>query len=341
MYYPILLAMLTHLSIHVVKIMVKLMSAIPTNLLVCGRLAIAGAVGGFYIATHYKDFTKISNYKIYILRAFVRYGAVLLTYYGYKGLSLQTIVAIGFTNPLFTVIVSSLVLGDYLSFKKWLCLLMGCYGGFLTILSDTIVLERYLLTSAALLSLFFIINYLFKQFKYTALPFAAALIALALLPVYELICSSSAPISSNLSAISALLGANFLNSISIVMTKNIADQDGATKSTMLMSLLVGLLAILASAVDSNTDYFGALSLFQIGQIFLLGIVGLLHTYISHLAIIHSSPSYLSMFHYMGIPFAVVTDYLLFGNPIQWSGVLGSLIIVLSATQCGKCDKNNT
>jgi len=321
--------------------MVKLMSAIPTNLLVCGRLAIAGAVGGFYIATHYKDFTKISNYKIYILRAFIRYGAVLLTYYGYKGLSLQTIVAIGFTNPFFTVIVSSLILGDYLSFKKWLCLLMGCYGGFLTILSDTIVLEKYLFTSAALLSVFFLINYLFKEFKCTALPFTAALITLALLPVYELIYSSSQQVNSNMFAISALLGANFLSSISMMMTKNIADQDGATKSTMLMSLLVGILAILASAVDSNTDYFGALSLFQIVQIFLLGTVGLIHTYISHLAMIHSSPSYLSTFHYLGIPFAIITDYLLFDNPIQLSGVLGSLIIVLSATQCIKYDKNKT
>ena len=63
-----------------------------------------------------------------IARVFFAGSAIACTYYAYRNLPLALATSIGMTGPLFTTLLSMLLLKDNVSIGKWACILFGYLG---------------------------------------------------------------------------------------------------------------------------------------------------------------------------------------------------------------------
>jgi len=111
--------------------LVKLMShhTAPLTLLVVRMFFGLLFFSPFILKTGTQSF-KTPNFLLHFLRAVLVSIAMFCTYYTYSHLPLALATSIGFTGPLITVLFSSLVFKERISFWQWLALIGG-YGGVL------------------------------------------------------------------------------------------------------------------------------------------------------------------------------------------------------------------
>jgi len=65
---------------------------------------------------------------LHLLRIGFLIGAMTCTYYAYRNLPLATATSIGMTGPLFTTLLSIVLLQDHVSWQKWAVILFGYLG---------------------------------------------------------------------------------------------------------------------------------------------------------------------------------------------------------------------
>lgn len=68
------------------------------------------------------------NLKMQIVRAIFLCGALAMTYYTYRHLSLPLATSIGFTQPLILTILAILFLKEYITWDRWVALIFGYVG---------------------------------------------------------------------------------------------------------------------------------------------------------------------------------------------------------------------
>ncbi len=71
---------------------------------------------------------KTKNHSIYILRSFIATCAVLLTYKVYNQLPFSSATSISLSEPLFSAILSFVILKEHISMQKWAMLFLGYVG---------------------------------------------------------------------------------------------------------------------------------------------------------------------------------------------------------------------
>ncbi len=76
----------------------------------------------------HSDKLKTNNHKIYLLRAVIATVAVLLTYKVYNQLPFASATSISLSEPLFSALLSFIILKERISNKKWLMLFLGYIG---------------------------------------------------------------------------------------------------------------------------------------------------------------------------------------------------------------------
>ncbi|QEK37840.1 DMT family transporter [Candidatus Cytomitobacter indipagum] len=75
-----------------------------------------------------RDKLKTKNHKIYFIRAVIACCAVLLTYRVYSVLPFTSATSISLSEPLFSALLSFLILREQISSRKWIMLLIGYIG---------------------------------------------------------------------------------------------------------------------------------------------------------------------------------------------------------------------
>ena len=105
LYNDIALVCGTYISIKLLTVLVKLVYEVNINIIVFGRLIIAGIISLWYVIHNWRDLRNIKAH-LYLLCAILRYVTIICTYYGYQRLSLQTVTAIGLSQPFFTILFS-------------------------------------------------------------------------------------------------------------------------------------------------------------------------------------------------------------------------------------------
>lgn len=134
--------------------------------------------------------------------------------------------------------------------------------------------------------------------------------------------------ASTLTAVAVMLSANILAAISIVLARVLAQKDEITTATALLSLLMPIISFPSAYYSVSFSYSSALSYLPLAVA--LGLVGLLHTGLYQFAIKHSSASFVSSFQYTKIPAAIILDLFAFGNPVDYSALVSSVIILYVA-----------
>nr|WP_187440044.1 EamA family transporter [Candidatus Cytomitobacter primus] len=100
---------------------------------------------------------KTYNHKVYLLRALIASCAVLLTYKVYNSLPFASATSISLSEPLFSALLSFLILRESISTKKWIMLFMGYIGVIVSIwpidfANKYIMLQGFLLIANILVS---------------------------------------------------------------------------------------------------------------------------------------------------------------------------------------------
>lgn len=134
-------------------------------------------------------------------------------------------------------------------------------------------------------------------------------------------------------AILVLIGANVLAAIITILSKRLTRRDGAVQSTVAISITTALIACV-HAYFTDVEV-GATKLDMHNTIFTLtalGCIGSIHTFLFQYALTHFSPSFLSSFQYIKIPFSMVFDYYLLNQPINPYTIPGALGIMIATAK---------
>jgi drug/metabolite transporter (DMT)-like permease len=78
---------------------------------------------------------KTKRFSFHFLRMLFNASGLLCTYYAYRHLPLAEATAIGFTEPLVTILLAALILKDRLTLAKWIGVIGGYIGVFVIVLS--------------------------------------------------------------------------------------------------------------------------------------------------------------------------------------------------------------
>lgn len=106
----------------------KLSPELPTLMVICMRFTFGLLFfSPFVMRVGWKGF-HTSRPLFQILRSFCTVCAVGCTYYACRNLPLALATSIGMAGPLFTALLSMLILKDHVSFGKWGCILVGYLG---------------------------------------------------------------------------------------------------------------------------------------------------------------------------------------------------------------------
>lgn len=79
---------------------------------------------------------------LHLLRAFFNVSGLGCTYYAYRNLPLAEATAVGFVEPLITIILAAIVLKDKLSLSKWIGVIAGYIGVIIIINPQHIVINH-------------------------------------------------------------------------------------------------------------------------------------------------------------------------------------------------------
>lgn len=125
----------------------QLSSEIPTTLVVFIRSCF-GLMFFLPVLIFKRDFIiKTQNLPLHILRIIIAFFAILCTYYAYRNLPLAFATSIGMSSPLFTIILSFLILKEKIGLLKLLIVLIGYLGVLMIIKPSTFLLDLGILSS--------------------------------------------------------------------------------------------------------------------------------------------------------------------------------------------------
>lgn len=119
------------LSYVVVLFLIKQLH-LDSNLKALSRFVISFVILCPLFILH-KDKLKTRNHIIYFFRALIACCAVLLTYRVYSMLPFTNATSISLSEPLFSALLSFLILREKISVKKWIMLLIGYCGVLISI----------------------------------------------------------------------------------------------------------------------------------------------------------------------------------------------------------------
>lgn len=129
-----------------------------------------------------------------------------------------------------------------------------------------------------------------------------------------------------------MIGANVLAAIITILSKRLTNSDGAARSTTAISITTALLACIYAyftGVDSTATIDARNTTLML---LALGSIGAMHTFMFQYALVHFSPSFLSSFQYIKIPFAMVFDYYLLNRSINLYTVPGAIGIMIATAK---------
>lgn len=92
------------------------------------RFAITLTAISPFVLYNYKTAFKLQRPGLQILAAVLRCLAIMCTYHAYAHLPLAFATSIGFTGPLFSVVLAILLLKEKVSWEKWIALIIGYMG---------------------------------------------------------------------------------------------------------------------------------------------------------------------------------------------------------------------
>ncbi|MBY0463075.1 MAG: DMT family transporter [Alphaproteobacteria bacterium] len=97
---------------------------------------------------------KTKRFSFHFLRMLFNASGLLCTYYAYRHLPLAEATAIGFTEPLVTILLAALILKDRLTLAKWIGVIGGYIGVFVIVSPHTMVVNNafYVLLLANILA---------------------------------------------------------------------------------------------------------------------------------------------------------------------------------------------
>ena len=90
---------------------------------------------------------KTKKLPLHILRIILNVGGMFCTYYAYRNLPISFATSIGMTGPLFTTILSIIILKERIKFWKWILIIWGYIGIILVIRPTTMVLDIGMLSA--------------------------------------------------------------------------------------------------------------------------------------------------------------------------------------------------
>ena len=102
---------------------------------------------GFLFTVHFifsegLEKLKTRRFPLHFLRMFFNATGLVCTYYAYRHLPLAEATAIGFTEPLVTIILAAVILKDKLTLAKWIGLIGGYIGVFIIASPHTMVINN-------------------------------------------------------------------------------------------------------------------------------------------------------------------------------------------------------
>lgn len=137
-----ILATLAALSFSISMSLAKQLNAdIPTLLVVFIRSCF-----GLFFFIPFLIKNKVLNIKtkkfpLHVLRIILTVGGMLCTYYAYRNLPIAFATSIGMIGPLFTTVLSIIVLKERIEFWKWILIIWGYLGIILVIRPTSAVLD--------------------------------------------------------------------------------------------------------------------------------------------------------------------------------------------------------
>ena len=132
-----ILATLAALSFSVSMSLIKYLNADISTLFIVFIRSCCGFL--FFILFFIKNKTlniKTKKFSLHALRVILTVAGMISTYYAYRSLPIAFATSIGMTGPLFTTVLSVLVLKDSIGFWKWILVVFG-YLGILIVIRPT------------------------------------------------------------------------------------------------------------------------------------------------------------------------------------------------------------
>lgn len=146
-----ILATLGALSLSISMSLVKhLNPTIPTTLVVFIRTCFGLIFFLPILIGNRKAIVKTKKLPLYVVRIVLTVCSMLCTYYAYRNLPIAFATSIGMSGPLFTTILSIILLKERISFYKWLVIILGYIGVIVVIRPVSFFLD--LGTASALLA---------------------------------------------------------------------------------------------------------------------------------------------------------------------------------------------
>ena len=90
---------------------------------------------------------KTKKLPLHILRIILSVGGMFCTYYAYRNLSIAVATSIGMTGPLFTTVLSIIILKERIKFWNWIVIIWGYLGIILVIRPTSMVLDIGMLSA--------------------------------------------------------------------------------------------------------------------------------------------------------------------------------------------------
>lgn len=85
---------------------------------------------------------KTKRFHLHLLRVFFNASGLVCTYYAYRHLPLAEATAIGFTEPLITIMLAAIVLKDRLTLARWIGVIGGYVGVFVIASPHTMIINN-------------------------------------------------------------------------------------------------------------------------------------------------------------------------------------------------------
>ena len=124
-----ILATLGALSLSISMSLAKQLNpAIPTTLVVFIRTCFGLIFFLPILIANKKVIVKTKKLSLYVVRIVLTVCSMICTYYAYRNLPIAFATSIGMSGPLFTTILSIMLLKEKISFYKWLVIILGYIG---------------------------------------------------------------------------------------------------------------------------------------------------------------------------------------------------------------------
>jgi len=138
----VLLAITSSLLLSISMSLAKTVnSEVPTTLLVFIRSCFGILFLLPILVYNTRSITRTQNLLLHILRTIIVFSAMLCTYYAYRNLPLAFAASISMSSPLFTTILSFIILKEKINSLKLLVILIGYLGVIIVIRPSTFLLD--------------------------------------------------------------------------------------------------------------------------------------------------------------------------------------------------------